>query len=108
MSYKDLQNQASDLIKTPGVYRFENKDGEIIYIGKSINVRERVHSHIHVVGTKSQTITQEAVKISAIPVFSELEALLLEAELIKKHLPKYNSAARDDKHPLYIKITTKD
>lgn len=108
MPYETLQNQKENLIKTPGVYLFEDARGEIIYIGKSINVRERVNSHIHAVGTKSQTITQEAVTIRAIPVFSELEALLLEAVLIKKHLPRYNAAARDDKHPLYIKITTRD
>lgn len=102
---RDLKDQVESLAKRPGVYSFQNKNGEIIYVGKSINVYQRVLSHIRAVGTKSQDITRQATKISAIPVFSELEALLLEAELIKKHLPKYNSAAKDDKHPLYIKIT---
>lgn len=101
----DLAKQAESLPTLAGVYMFTDTDGHVLYVGKSINVRDRVVSHLHASATKSQNI-QESAAVSAIPVASELEALLLEAELIKKHLPKYNAAAKDDKHPLYIKITT--
>ncbi|MBI2590984.1 MAG: GIY-YIG nuclease family protein [Candidatus Blackburnbacteria bacterium] len=104
----DLGKQAKSLVKGPGVYIFKNAQGNAIYVGKSINVYERVSSHLQARGTKSQDIAREAIEVATIPVFSELEALLLEAELIKKHLPKYNSAAKDDKHPLYIKISTSE
>ncbi|MBI4029440.1 MAG: GIY-YIG nuclease family protein [Candidatus Blackburnbacteria bacterium] len=102
------EEQASNLSQGPGVYIFKNPANEVIYVGKSVNVRERVYSHLRAKGTKSQDIAHEAVGVSTIPVLSELEALLLEAELIKKYLPKYNSAAKDDKHPLYIKITKEE
>lgn len=101
-----LLEQATTLEKSPGVYIFRDTTGNVIYVGKSINIRERVISHLRAKGTKSVEIANAASSLSSIPVFSELEALLLEAELIKKHLPKYNSAAKDDKHPLYIKITS--
>ncbi len=101
-----LLKQAATLEKSPGVYIFKKPGGTVIYVGKSISIRDRVISHIRAKGTKSQDISNAASDISSIPVLSELEALLLEAELIRKYMPRYNSASRDDKHPLYIKITT--
>ncbi|OGY09104.1 MAG: hypothetical protein A2782_00075 [Candidatus Blackburnbacteria bacterium RIFCSPHIGHO2_01_FULL_43_15b] len=107
-SISNLEKQANNLPHGPGVYIFKNPANKAIYVGKSINVRERVYSHLHAHGTKSQEIVQDASAVSSIPVLSELEALLLEAELIKKYLPRYNSSAKDDKHPLYIKITKEE
>lgn len=91
-----------------GVYLFKGRSGEVLYVGKSINVRERVKAHTAARGGKGESMILEARGLESIPVASELEALLLEAALIKRHLPKYNSQAKDDRHPLYIKITTSE
>lgn len=105
---KSLQQQASRLITTPGVYIFRNYEGKMLYVGKSINVRDRVKQHLTNTFEKTRALINSAQTIEAIPVASELEALLLEANLIKHNLPRYNSTAKDDKHPLYIKITRED
>lgn len=94
------------LSPSPGVYLFKDKTGQVLYAGKSINVRERIKAHVAAQGGKGENMISEARGVESIPVASELEALLLEAALIKRYLPKYNSQAKDDKHPLYIKITT--
>ena len=100
MVSKDLLKQAKEADKSPGVYIFKNESGEVIYVGKSISVKERLLSHIMSRGGKSQDIIKNTMEISIIPVLSELESLLVEAQLIKKHLPRYNVSAKDDKHPL--------
>lgn len=94
-----------DLPATPGVYLFWQ--GKIpIYIGKAINLKNRVPSYFDLkLSAKSAKMVESAERISIIRVASELEALLLEASLIKKYQPKYNFIAKDDKHALYIKIT---
>lgn len=97
--------RAKSLPKNPGVYLFKDKTGNVLYIGKSINLYERVLSHTKATFGKSQKFSQLTHGISYIPVISEFEALLLEAHLIKKHIPAFNTSAKDDKHPLYIKIT---
>lgn len=103
-----LKKQLESLPTTPGVYLFKDPDGVVLYVGKSTNVRERIKSHLAADGEKTRAMVNAAVSIEAIPVTSDLESLLLEAKLIKQYLPKYNSAAKDDKHPLYIKITTSE
>lgn len=99
------RQKAAKLPQVAGVYLFRNKKGEVLYVGKSTNLRERVKSHISAKGEKSRALLANSSSVGCIPVTYELEALLLEAELIKKYLPRYNSRAKDDKHPLYIKIT---
>lgn len=92
----------------PGVYRFFNADKEIIYIGKAINLRNRVRSywakHTGLSPAKQQMVG-EIENIDYIAVHTEQESLLLEATLIKKHQPKYNIDLRDDKNWTYIVIT---
>lgn len=100
-----LWREANKQINAPGVYIFKDQTGKVLYVGKSINVRERLKQHLVSPYDKAKAIVSAAKKIEVIPVSSELEALLVEAKLIKKNLPRYNSAAKDDKHPLYIKIT---
>lgn len=92
----------------PGVYLFKNGSGNVLYVGKSTNLRERIKSHLFAKGEKAKALATSSKKIEYIPVNYELEALLLEAALIKRYLPRYNSRAKDDKHPLYIKITIKE
>lgn len=92
----------------PGVYLFKDRLGEVLYVGKSVNVKDRIGSHLASQGEKSKRMISQTQEVSVIPVESELESLLLEAKLIKDYLPKYNSAAKDDRSPLYIKITKDD
>lgn len=89
-----------------GVYLFKNKDGKAIYIGKAKNLKNRVSTYFtNLLLPKTAQMIETAISISFVKVDSEFEALLLEANLIKKYKPKYNIALKDDKSPLYIGIT---
>ena len=79
-----------------GVYYFLNKEGEIIYIGKSVNVYNRAISHFNSKEHKSKKMLNELYNVDFVPTGSELIALLLEAEEIKKHKPKFNRARKAD------------
>ncbi|KKS33977.1 MAG: Excinuclease ABC C subunit domain protein [Parcubacteria group bacterium GW2011_GWC2_42_12] len=96
---------------TPGCYQFYNGKGEIIYIGKAANLQNRVFSYWQKSAShtpaKNKMLT-EIKKITWVVVDSEIEALLLEANLIKKYQPYYNVLLRDDKRFAYIKISTDD
>lgn len=94
------------LPKSPGVYLLFNKEKKVIYIGKSNKLKKRVITYLSPSNSiKTKKMIQEIRSFSYILVNSELEALLLEAKLISKYLPFYNITHRDDKNPLYIKIT---
>jgi excinuclease ABC subunit C len=94
-----------ELPESAGIYVFFNQKTPI-YIGKAINLKRRVSSYFDIdLGIKTLIMINEAKELSYVRVFSELEALLLEAKLIRYYMPKYNIAAKDDKHPLYIQIT---
>src|SRR3972149_8066078 len=98
----------SELPQTPGVYIFW-KGSQIIYVGKAVNIKNRVSSYLSAgLAAKTQAMVDEANKLSFIRVDSEIDSLLLESALIKKHQPRYNFAAKDDKHPLYIRITREE
>ncbi|OGZ19371.1 MAG: hypothetical protein A2Z68_01370 [Candidatus Nealsonbacteria bacterium RBG_13_38_11] len=84
------------LPKTSGVYAFK-KEKQIIYIGKAANIRERVKNH--------KKLISQAEKIGYIKTDSEIEALILEASLIKKHRPKYNTIWKDDKNYFFVAMT---
>jgi len=103
-----LKSKALSLPETPGVYFFLT-EGKPIYIGKAINLKRRVLSYfdLHLL-PKTAKMVSTATEIKHIAVTSELEALLLEAKLIRKYLPHYNIVAKDDKHPLYITITKEE
>jgi excinuclease ABC subunit C len=90
----------SNLPKSPGVYQFLNKEGKIIYIGKAKDLRNRVSSYFNknkYDSFKTKTLAQQVFEIKHIVVTTESDALLLENNLIKKHLPKYNILLKDDK-----------
>ncbi len=92
----------------PGVYIFKNTDGEILYVGKAIDLYHRVSSYFSSglsADSKAAVLVKEITTVETIIVESELEALILEANLIKKHLPPYNVRLTDDKDYLYIKVT---
>ncbi|MCA9975259.1 MAG: excinuclease ABC subunit UvrC, partial [Anaerolineales bacterium] len=109
MSYtppENVQEILKNLPTTAGVYLHKDKHDVIIYVGKAINLRNRVRSyfHSHVDSVKTQRLRREIADIEIITVDSELEALLLENTLIKKHQPKYNVRLKDDKRYPYIKV----
>ena len=104
-NFKVLEKEKiSKLPKTPGVYAFK-KGRAFLYIGKASNIRERVKNHFRQSGTGNNTFVEKSSKISFIKTASEIEALILEANLIKKYEPKYNVAWRDDKNYFYAAAT---
>lgn len=95
----------------PGSYQFKNDKGEIIYVGKASNLKNRVFSYWHESANHSSAkaaMLKFIAKIEWIVTDSEIEALLLEANLIKKNRPYYNIIFRDDKRYIYIKISTEE
>ena len=102
-----LQGILSTLPPKPGCYLYRNKDETIIYVGKAINLKNRVRSYFHADAShdsKTRRLVRDITNIEWIVVGSELEALILEMNLIKKHRPKYNIRLKDDKRYPYIKI----
>jgi len=86
--------QIRDLPETPGIYLFKDKQHKVIYAGKAINIRKRVLSHFYDKMTKEFKLGQETYYIDHETTGNELMALLLEAEHIRKHYPKYNRAQK--------------
>lgn len=90
-----------------GCYLMKDSDGKVIYVGKAINLRSRLRSYFHA-GAKNSFKTNQLLRrvadIEWIVVGSELEALILEMNLIKKHRPRYNVRLKDDKRYPYIKV----
>ncbi len=102
-----LQGILATLPSKPGCYIMKNVAGTISYVGKAINLKNRVRSYFHADAShdaKTRRLVREIADIEWIVVGSELEALILEMNLIKKHRPKYNIRLKDDKRYPYIKI----
>lgn len=102
-----IQGILDTLPTKPGCYLMKNSDGLIIYVGKAINLRNRVRSYFHGnldQGYKTLHLVNKIADIEWIVVGSELEALILEMNLIKKHRPHYNIRLKDDKRYPYIKV----
>jgi excinuclease ABC subunit C len=90
-----------------GVYLMRDKDGQIIYVGKAVNLRARLRSYFHQsaqLDHKTRQLVQRISEIEWIVVDTELEALILEMNLIKRHRPRYNVRMKDDKRYPYIKV----
>ncbi len=103
----DIQQLLSSIPTKPGCYLMKDRRGIILYIGKAINLRSRVRSYFHASAqhsTKTRQLVARIADIEWIVVGSELEALILEMNLIKKHRPKYNVRLKDDKRYPYIKV----
>ena len=104
----DFEEELKKLPHKPGVYLMHDKDDTIIYVGKAIDLFNRVHSYFRA-GTKKSPKIEKMVTLIArfeyIITDSELEALVLENNLIKEHSPKYNTMLKDDKTYPYIKVT---
>jgi excinuclease ABC subunit C len=102
----DLYNSLKVLPPSPGIYKFLNKEGRIIYIGKAKNLKKRVQSYFSKNSSNFKTsVLVKAIRtIEHVIVDSETDALLLENNLIKSHQPKYNVLLKDDKTYPWIVI----
>ena len=102
-----LQGILDTLPTKPGCYIMKNAAGVIIYVGKAINLKNRVRSYFHSDAShdnKTRRLVRDITHLEWIVVGSELEALILEMNLIKRHRPKYNIRLKDDKRYPYIKV----
>lgn len=102
-----LKDKVKKLPQLPGVYVYTDEKGEVIYVGKAKNLRSRVGSYFFTEldkSSKTYSLVQRINDVRYIVVDNEFDALILEAELIKKYLPKYNIILKDDKSFLYIVI----
>lgn len=93
------------LPKTPGVYLYKNSKQKVIYVGKAINLRNRVKSYFVGRNKRNDDLIENIADIQTVIVKTELEALLLEARYIKQYHPKYNIIQKDNKRYLYVGIT---
>lgn len=111
ISMYDLEEKLKKLPDSPGVYIMKDKDEDVIYVGKSISLRKRVRQYFQS-GKNSHPKVRAMVKnindFEYIIVNNEVEALILEANLIKEHRPRYNILLKDDKQYPYIKVTVNE
>ena len=106
-----IEEELKKLPDEPGVYIMKDKTGEIIYVGKAISLKKRVRQYFQSPRNnppKVNAMVSHIAEFEYIIVDNEVEALILEANLIKKHKPKYNILLRDDKQYPYIKVTTNE
>lgn len=104
----NIQDELKKLPQKPGVYIMHDAADTIIYIGKAISLRNRVRQYFrpsHNEGIRKEQMVKQIVRFEYIITDSELEALILECNLIKEHRPKYNTMLRDDKSYPYIRVT---
>ncbi|MBP8864299.1 MAG: excinuclease ABC subunit UvrC [Anaerolineae bacterium] len=106
-----IEQQLATLPTKPGVYLMHNLKGQVIYVGKAINLANRVRSYFHASAqenAKTRRLVAEIASLEWIITDSEVEALILEANLIKKYRPRFNVRLKDDKRYPYLKITPED
>src|SRR5205814_10104684 len=106
------KDEMSNLPKTSGVYLFYEGNpsqssgrGNLIYIGKAINIKDRVKNHFQQPSYRDNLFISKVVKVGFRETHSEIEALVLEANLIKKYQPRFNVVWRDDKNYYDVAIT---
>lgn len=107
----DIQEELKKLPQKPGVYLMKDENGHIIYVGKAVNLKNRVRQYFQ--SSRNQTAKTRSMvpnirEFEYIVTDSEMEALLLECNLIKKHHPYYNILLKDDKSYPYIKVTVQE
>jgi len=111
MTIDVLQSKLAHLPGSPGVYLFKNEQGEIIYIGKAAVLADRVRSYFQK-GTdhslKTSLLVSHITDLETMVTRSELEALILESNLVKRHKPRFNIVLRDDKQYPYVRLPIKE
>jgi excinuclease ABC subunit C len=106
-----LQEKLETLPNSPGVYLYKDAAGKIIYIGKALSLRQRVRSYFQEsrpLDPKTDRVVAEAADLEYILTDSEVEALILESTLVKRHQPRYNINLKDDKSFPYLKLTVNE
>src|SRR3989344_9475314 len=102
--------KSSNIPQKSGIYKFKDKSGTVLYVGKAINLRNRIGTYLRRVNTDKKTnlMLDHAVSLSWIETKSDFEALFLEAQLIKSYHPHYNVIWKDDKNYIYMEVTRED
>jgi len=103
-----LERTLAQLPDVPGVYMMVGEDGRILYIGKAVSLRNRVRSYFQDSAAhppRTRSMVERVVDVRTIVVSNEIESLILEANLIKRHQPPFNVRLRDDKRFPYLKVT---
>ncbi|MBE6031117.1 MAG: excinuclease ABC subunit UvrC [Clostridiales bacterium] len=104
----DIEENLKKLPDSPGVYIHKDKLGQVIYVGKAVSLRNRVRQYFRLsknADRKVRALAENIEEFEYITCGTEMEALILECNLIKKYMPKYNVLLRDDKTYPYIKVT---
>lgn len=107
----DLEEQLKLIPDKPGVYLYKDEKGQVIYVGKAVNLKNRVRSYFQAarnLSPKTVALVAQIRQIDHIVTDNEVEALILESNLIKTQKPKYNIRLRDDKHYPYLRLTLND
>ncbi len=107
----DIQEELKKLPAKPGVYIMHDEKDTIIYVGKAISLKNRVRQYFQSsrnLGIKKEQMVQQIARFEYIITDSELEALVLECNLIKEHRPKYNTMLKDDKSYPFVKVTVNE
>ena len=103
-----IEEELKKLPSLPGVYMMHDRHDTIIYVGKAISLKNRVRQYFQKsrnLGIKKEQMVEQIERFEYIVTDSELEALVLESNLIKEHKPKYNTMLKDDKNYPFIKVT---
>lgn len=105
-----LENKLKTLPRSPGVYFHKSKDGEVIYIGKAAVLKNRVRQYFQSsrgFDNKTLALVQEIHDTDWVETESEIDALFLESEMVKRYMPRYNILLRDDKSQMFVRIDMK-
>jgi excinuclease ABC subunit C len=100
-----VRERAVDLPTSPGVYQFEDAEGTVLYVGKAVDLRDRVRSYADPRGERIRRMVERATRVDTAVTETETQALLLEANLIKRHQPRYNVRLKDDKSYPLVQLT---
>ncbi len=104
-----LQEKLEQVPDRPGVYLYKDAKAQIVYVGKAASLRSRVRSYFQdsrARDPKTDALVAQIRDLDVIVTANELEAMILESNLVKKHRPRYNIILRDDKHYPFLKLTT--
>lgn len=107
-SVNKVSESLKDIPHGPGVYLYRDFAGSVIYVGKAVDLAKRVRQYFardDAVGLKTRHLVSRISDIETITTANEFDALLLEANLIREYMPRYNVIAKDDKSPLYVAIS---
>jgi excinuclease ABC subunit C len=107
---ESIKKVLKNIPQKPGIYIFKDLSGSVLYVGKAINLKNRVNSYFQKQDLRPQIVSMidKIESVDYLVVASELEALITETDFIKRYKPKYNIKMKDDKNYLFIKITSED